>query len=219
LRTTWLHLFAADDPRGPRPGWERIWPYAADILAGSESSAVWAMTALDWLSTLLKGSGFADSGRVITYSLAPSRAELRSEADVRVVSMRQSDLASVERLDHAAFDPPWRMDSDALRETRRRSILAAVSLHKNRIAGYLMATPTSQGVHLTRLAVRPELQGRGIGRALIGHLVEHVRRRGAPRITVNTQSDNDRSHRLYRSLGFAESGESHPVFRFDLPRP
>ena len=114
-----------------------------------------------------------------------------------------------------AFGTPWQMDSDALKATLERSLLAVVLRAENRIAGYLMASAAPQGMHITRIAVDPEFQRKGIGRALLIHLLTYGRRRGALRITVNTQHDNPRSRRLYRSMGFSEMGESYPVFRWD----
>jgi ribosomal-protein-alanine N-acetyltransferase len=130
-----------------------------------------------------------------------------------IAPLREEDLPSVEALDRVAFDPPWQMDSDALRETKERSLLAAALVLEGRIAGYLMAVATSHGVHLTRLAVHPNDQGRGFGRALTAYALNHFHQRGAPWITVNTQSGNRRSRQLYRSMGFSELPEAYPVLQ------
>ncbi|MFN2300233.1 MAG: GNAT family N-acetyltransferase [Anaerolineales bacterium] len=176
------------------------------------------MTPHRWLIHLLKGSGFTESDRVVAFSLRPSRSKTSFERSSAISPISESDLSIIERLDQAAFVPPWQMDGGALRETWRRSIWASVCRREGRLAGYLMATPTPQGVHISRLAVHPEHQNKGIGRSLIGRLLEECRRRGIPQITVNTQLHNPHSHRLYRSLGFLEAGEHLPVFRFDIPR-
>jgi ribosomal-protein-alanine N-acetyltransferase len=214
----WIHLFAAGIPPGARSAWYRLWPHAAAALAGMGLSCVWAMTAESWLIDLLEGSGFGERGRVVAFAHRPSRIRTEGGPASAVAPLQESDLPAIERLDRAAFGPPWQMDPEALRETWSRSILATIVRREGRIAGYLMASPTPHGVHLTRLAVLPEEQSKGIGRALLSHLVNHFQSRGAPRITVNTQMENLRSQQLYRSLGFSESGESYPVFRLDLHR-
>jgi ribosomal-protein-alanine N-acetyltransferase len=109
--------------------------------------------------------------------------------------MQESDLPEVERLDHAAFSPPWQMDSEALKETWKQSILATILRREGQIAGYLMASHTAHGVHLTRVAVHPREQNKGLGRILITHLLNSFHHQGAPRITVNTQIENRRSQR------------------------
>ncbi len=216
LGTAWLHLFAADIPPGESGAWERLWPEAKAILAGMGLAAVWAMATQPWLLALLKGSGFSESGSVIAYCQQPLKLWPDSELLNQIAPLREEDLPSVEALDRAAFDPPWQMDSDALRETLNRSLLAAMLIWENHIAGYLMAVATSHGVHLTRLAVHPTDQSRGFGRALATYGLNHFHRQGAPWLTVNTQSGNQRSRQLYRSLGFTEMRESYPVLRFNL---
>jgi ribosomal protein S18 acetylase RimI-like enzyme len=216
LQTAWLHLFAAGNPPGPRAGWDALWPHAAARLAADGLPSVWAMTTLDWLIDLLKCSGFDECGRIVAYGLRlpyPVAARGRFQA---ATPLRETDLPSVERLDRSAFAPPWQMDFDALCETFRRSIVAAVVRRGADVAGYLTASPTARGVHLTRLAVHPDEQNRGLGRELLTYLVDQCRRGGIPQITVNTQIENHRSQRLYRSLGFCRTGDAYPVFRSDL---
>jgi len=174
------------------------------------------MATQPWLQALLKSSGFSESGTVIAYCQQPTKFWPVSEVMQHIAPLREEDLQSVEALDRAAFDPPWQMDSDALRETMERSLLAATLVLEDRIAGYLMAVATSHGVHLTRLAVHPNDQSRGFGRALTAYALNHFHREGAPWITVNTQNGNRRSRELYRSMGFSEMQESYPVLRIDL---
>jgi ribosomal protein S18 acetylase RimI-like enzyme len=215
LNVAWLHVFAAADPPGPCSAWNSLWPEARVILTRLGVPAVWAMTVQDWMLDLLMESGFAPSGRVVTYTIFPPHVRPDSgRASVRPLT--PSDLPDVERLDHDAFSPPWQMDSEALHATLARSALAVVYSAEDRIAGYLMAAASPRGVHLTRLAVHPLHQRRGIGRALLLHLLDCFHRRGAPRITVNTQIENRPSQHLYHSLGFRETDESYPVFRIDL---
>jgi ribosomal-protein-alanine N-acetyltransferase len=219
LQVAWLHLFAAGNPPGARAAWNRLWPEAQAGLARLEVPCVWVMTTLDWMIDLIRESGFAETGRVVAYALRPSRL-IPTGGDLGSLSpMQESDLPEIERLDQAAFSPPWQMDSEALRETRERSVWTAVLRREGEIAGYLMASRTPQGVHITRVAVHPREQNKGAGRLLLTRLLNVFCRQGAPRITVNTQIDNHRSRRLYRSLGFAETGESYPVFRIDPTSP
>jgi ribosomal-protein-alanine N-acetyltransferase len=216
LGTAWLHLFAADSPPGAAAAWRQLWPEAEKILSGMELDSVWAMATQPWLRALLKGDGFSDRGTVIAYCQQPVTALPETEPMKQIVPLRGEDLPAVEALDRSAFEPPWQMDTDALRETLERSLLSAGLVGEGRISGYLMAVATPHGVHLTRLAVDPRDQGRGFGRALTAYAVNHFYRLGAPWITVNTQSGNRRSRQLYHSMGFSEMQETYPVLRIDL---
>jgi len=53
--------------------------------------------------------------------------------------------------------------------------------------------------------VHPDYRRRGIGAALLAHVLEQARALGATRVTLLTDSDNARAQALYRRLGFAAS--------------
>ena len=55
------------------------------------------------------------------------------------------------------------------------------------------------------LVVRPEHRGRGVGKALLGHVIEQARGDGILRLTLLTDADNDRAQALYRKAGFSAS--------------
>jgi ribosomal protein S18 acetylase RimI-like enzyme len=61
-------------------------------------------------------------------------------------------------------------------------------------------------VHLT-LAVHPGWHGRGVGRALLGSLIEWARTAPAvEKIELNVRSSNTPAQTLYRKMGFTEIG-------------
>jgi len=56
--------------------------------------------------------------------------------------------------------------------------------------------------YLAHLAVLPELRGRGVGRALINHLIGRARDAGRRRITLDVAASNPRAEALYQRAGF-----------------
>ncbi|UQZ33239.1 N-acetyltransferase [Paenibacillus sp. PK3_47] len=79
-----------------------------------------------------------------------------------------------------------------------------------------------QGPHLVmhRLAVHPEVQGKGIARKLIAFAEEHARLAGYTSIRMDTYARNTRALAIYPNLGYEKRGEiffpgrtaSFPVF-------
>jgi GNAT superfamily N-acetyltransferase len=53
--------------------------------------------------------------------------------------------------------------------------------------------------------VRPEHRRKGIGKALLEHVIEQARAEGALRLMLLTDGDNERAQALYRKTGFANS--------------
>ncbi|MHC4389027.1 MAG: GNAT family N-acetyltransferase [Planctomycetota bacterium] len=65
------------------------------------------------------------------------------------------------------------------------------------------APPGPQRALLSSVAVAPESQGRGIGRALVGRWVEEVRCRGGKGCYLTTDANNnDRINTFYQKLGW-----------------
>jgi putative acetyltransferase len=82
---------------------------------------------------------------------------------------------------------------------------------------------------LKRLYVRPDYRGDGVGRALVGRLMQEARQAGYERIVLDSHASMTAAHALYEAFGFhrVEAPEDYPddlkphvVFmECELPRP
>jgi ribosomal protein S18 acetylase RimI-like enzyme len=74
--------------------------------------------------------------------------------------------------------------------------------------GVALVFPSPMTVRLDELWVLRDLyvarghRGQGVGRALVTRVLDDARAAGVPRISLQTESDNDAARALYRSLGF-----------------
>jgi ribosomal protein S18 acetylase RimI-like enzyme len=119
-------------------------------------------------------------------------------------------------VDHAGFDRLWRNSLATLRMGLAQAGFATVAHINGEIIGYQISTRNSYGVHLARLAVNPQQQGRGIGYALVQDLMNKSRYAGLYRLTVNTQNDNQTSLALYQKIGFVLTGERYTVYTYHV---
>ena len=81
-----------------------------------------------------------------------------------------------------------------------KKVIAMTALH--------FTTSTAEGGKVAGLedcVVRPEYRRKGVGKALLGHVLEQARAEGALRVMLLTDGDNHRAQALYRQLGFAPS--------------
>ena len=82
-----------------------------------------------------------------------------------------------------------------------------VAMADDDVAGYAVTRyPGDDGVLLENLAVAPDHQGRGIGRALIAHVEARAMARGAAYVELFTHEAMTENRRLYARLGYEETG-------------
>src|SRR3954451_4789164 len=117
---------------------------------------------------------------------------------------RRLDRADVLAVDSRSFDSFWRLDDNGL-----RGAIAATRSSRFRVAddgegvfGYAVSGRAGRRGFLQRLAVDPDRQGHGVGRALAVDGLRWMTRRGAERAMVNTQEHNTNALALYEDLGF-----------------
>jgi ribosomal-protein-alanine N-acetyltransferase len=126
------------------------------------------------------------------------------------------ETAALLEADVQCFDALWRYDArhiDRLGAVHRLVLAERDGL----IVGYTLSTVERGEGTLGRVCVVPDERGRGIGTALVADAVASMRDEGAERIVLCTQHDNARSLRLYRHLGFRDTGRRHALLCFGVP--
>ena len=172
---------------------------------------------------LAEQRGFVDAGFAVReelHLLVHDLRDLPARPPAPLRRARVADRPRVLEVDGAAFPPFWRLDPDGLSDA-----LAATPTSRFRVAvdggivGYAIVGRAARRGYVQRLAVVPEVQGAGLGRALLVDGLRWLRRRGAAGAVVNTQVDNDRARRLYESLGFRMAPSGLAVLGRDLQVP
>jgi ribosomal-protein-alanine N-acetyltransferase len=196
-----------------------MWPQACASAAELGAHTAAALTTDRWMASLVQESGFTESNRVIFLEHQGGAGVPAIPAGARLRAYQSADLQAVHEVDRQAFDGLWLYSLPVLTAALAQAASVTILETEGRVAGYQLSTASALGAHLARLAVRPELQGRGYGRALVEHLLHEFGRQGFDRVSVNTQEDNAPSLRLYRRLGFRDTGQSYPVFTLMLREP
>jgi ribosomal-protein-alanine N-acetyltransferase len=147
--------------------------------------------------------------------------------------MRLQDLDEVVAIEHASFRSAWSRRAFVHELTDNRVAHLWVARlpegDASPVVGYVCLWFVADELHVTNLAVAPGHRGRGIGRTLLGGLLEHFRRQGARLATLEVRPANVEARRLYAQLGFREvgrrrgyyvdSGEDALVLEADLVSP
>jgi ribosomal protein S18 acetylase RimI-like enzyme len=99
---------------------------------------------------------------------------------------------------------------------RAASATRGWSLHRGPIVAFAISGAAGGQGYLQRLAVLPEHQRHGHGRALTVDSLAWMRRRRLGHAVVNTGIDNEAARSLYESLGFRLLSDRLVVMQLDL---
>jgi ribosomal protein S18 acetylase RimI-like enzyme len=213
----WVRLFVYTGRWSPEDAWDLLWGTARETIRQTGGVTAAAIAMQPWFQKVLADSHFENRQNIVmlewhSQSWTPGKTE-----GVRIRRMTETDLPAVTEVDHAAFVPLWHNSLDTMQRAFSQALTATVAESKEGIVGYQLTTGHGQRAHLARLAVHPSLQGRGIGRTLLSDLFAYLTHVGTTRLTVNTQSDNKVSLKLYKNMGFNRTGEEYPVYTFEVP--
>lgn len=213
----WIRLFAHASHFAPNEAWRLLWEPARRQLAEGGKATAAAIAIQGWLDPVLMEAGFELAGHIVLLERNDQpRPGYRIPPGVQLRQMSSDDLAGVVEVDAAAFEPLWRNSLEALQKAYALAAYASVAEDASGLIGYQLSTGGEFGMHLARLAVRPETQRGGIGAALVGDLLAQASEGMASRVTVNTQADNAASLALYYRLGFRRTGERYPVYKLEV---
>jgi len=208
---------------------------ASSVLApGADSVQVLFFGTASWLLNPLQEAGFRIIERVEYLQLdrlqrrrldASILQAITGPHPVQLRGAQTTDLDALARLDAETFAVRWHFSSKQMLELllacRVQVAVQTASqpgLENQALVGYaaLSIKPQrnwmdSSEAQLARLAVHPRAQGSGVGRRLLADSVLHAQEQGIGAIVLNTQTDNRRAQKLYRTFGFRSTGQITPV--------
>jgi len=213
----WVRLFVHSGVWSAENAWTLLWDSARQDIARAGGAKVAAIVQHVWFRDVLAWAGFESRQNIVMLEWLSQPWASREAEGVRIRNMTEADLPNVTAVDRAAFDPLWHNSQETLQLALAQSLFAAVAEDQQGIIGYQITTGTNSRAHLARLAVHASAQGRGVGSAILADLFARLRQSGYGKLSVNTQSDNNTSLKLYKKMGFLRTGEAYPVYTFDVP--
>lgn len=140
-------------------------------------------------------------------------------SDIQLRCAAADDLPVLSAIRAAAFATAHeeaRLDVEhALSEADSRVYVAEVA---GTPVGTIGVVGEADGLYLRALAVPPELQGRGYGRAILSGAVALALSEGWTHLALDVATDNANALGLYRSCGFSQTN-CYDYFQVDLATP
>jgi ribosomal-protein-alanine N-acetyltransferase len=118
--------------------------------------------------------------------------------------MVEEDIQQVMLIEVSAYKFPW--TETIFRDCLRAGYSCWTLEWASSIAAYGIMTVAVGECHILNLCVKPQLQGNGMGKILLDHLLETARRHKAEMIFLEVRTSNDAARHLYYEAGFDEVG-------------
>lgn len=120
--------------------------------------------------------------------------------------MKLSDLPVIMEVEQASFPTPWPRQAFYNELIHNRFARYSVIQVNGRVVGYCGLWLLLDEAHITNIAIHPDYRGRGLGEALLSHMMRRAKEWGADKMTLEVRVSNTVAQRLYKKLGFEPSG-------------
>lgn len=120
--------------------------------------------------------------------------------------MRPLDLDAVLSIERASFSMPWSRGAFLYEMEQNQVARCFVVRDDDRVAGYVCLWEVADELHITNIAVHPDLRRRGIARTLLARVLDDARQRSLRLVVLEVRPSNAEALALYESFGFRVVG-------------
>ncbi|SDH26853.1 ribosomal-protein-alanine N-acetyltransferase [Vibrio xiamenensis] len=120
----------------------------------------------------------------------------------KLVALQAQYLERIIEIERAAHSHPW--SESLLSDIQSRGACHHVLLVDEQVVGYFYAQNIVGEVTLLNIAVAPEYQGRGFGKALLNGFLDMCEAAKAESAWLEVRESNHNAYGLYEATGFNE---------------
>ena len=130
-----------------------------------------------------------------------------------VREMELSDIDSVVDIEKNSFPIPWTKGTFISELKRNKLARYYVVEVDGRVVGYAGLWLIMNEAHITNIAIHPKYRGKGMGKKLVGGLIEEILKINIYRITLEVRPSNTAALALYKKFGFVPCGIRPEYYR------
>jgi ribosomal-protein-alanine N-acetyltransferase len=119
--------------------------------------------------------------------------------------MSRVDLGVVLAIEQRSFPTPWSrasFEKELATTWAHLTVAEERQVGGERLVGYTCTWRVVDEVQLLNAAVHPACRGRGLGRALVGRVLDEAATEGTRTVLLEVRAGNRVARRLYATLGF-----------------
>ena len=125
--------------------------------------------------------------------------------------LKEHEIPEISEIERECFSHPW--SEQSLRESfENPDVYFFTAREDGRIIGYISAEIILDEGYIMNIAVIPGFRGRGVGKALVRHLIRHFEN-DLKFITLEVRTSNVAAISLYEKLGFEYVGTRKSYYR------
>lgn len=124
---------------------------------------------------------------------------------LKIRPMQPGDVHAVMEIEVRAYEFPWSMVN--FEDCLRSGYYCCVYLQGDSCIGYAVMSVFAGEAQILNICIDPEMQGRGLGRRLLQHLIAEAGRKEADTLFLEVRVSNRAAFALYDSAGFNEVGQ------------
>ena len=123
---------------------------------------------------------------------------------LRFAKLQEAQLGEVATIESSIYAFPWSQGN--FRDSLFSGYDCIGIWNGRELIGYAITMPALEEMHLLNLAVRKEWQGRGVGGAILQHLIDLAAPTRCEVIYLEVRPTNIAGLRLYEKFGFRQLG-------------
>jgi [ribosomal protein S18]-alanine N-acetyltransferase len=124
--------------------------------------------------------------------------------EIVIRSMRASDISEVVSIERSSYQFPW--SEGIFRDCLRVGYVCRVMTVSRQVMAYGVMSLGAGEAHILNLCVGEAYRCRGVGRRLLGSLIERATAAGMADAFLEVRPSNTAAIRLYLALGFEQVG-------------
>ncbi len=136
--------------------------------------------------------------------------------NIQLISQNIEDnqLQQAHALHQSAHVTPWSFNTFC--ESTQKTYCCWVVTHNGIVHGYAIVQCIADEATLTDITVSSSQRGKGLGKALVQHLISHCENTGVEKLWLEVRASNTPAKALYASLGFEQISTRKDYYATEL---